>query len=170
MMKNSTPKDPTPVSGQRWLVGFAFAVIVTAIVMLALLIMTAGEVMAAPTSPVTLNLSVMKEQRVAAPDGTTKINLVDVSAVTPGDRLVYVLTYTNTGSKPVSDLVVNYPLPQGIAYRAAAEGSPPPQLSADGVHFAPQVSDGTITALQWQVAGDLMPGAHGTVSFKASLN
>jgi len=170
MMKNPTPKNPAPVSTRHVLFGFAFAVILSAFVMLALLILAAGEVMAAPAAPVTLNLSVMKEQHVAAPDGTTKIDLVDVSAVTPGDRLVYVLTYTNTGSKPVSDLEVNYPLPQGIAYRAAVDGSLPPQLSADGVHFAPQVSHGTVTALRWQLAGDLLPGAHGTVSFKASLN
>jgi uncharacterized repeat protein (TIGR01451 family) len=165
-----TPKDYASISNQRWLFGLLFAIVLSAVGMVVMLVMAAGAVMAAPASPVTLSLSVMKEQRISAPDGTTKVNLVDVSAVTPGDRLVYVLTYTNIGSKPVSDLVLNYPLPQGIAYRATADGSMPPLLSADGVHFAPQVSDGTVTALRWQVTGDLSPGAHGTVSFKASLN
>ncbi|MFT4076662.1 MAG: hypothetical protein QM647_14155 [Asticcacaulis sp.] len=169
-MKTPASKDPISASSQRWLAGFACVIILSAIVLMALLIMVANKAVAAPAAPVTLNLTVMKEMRVAASDGTTKINLVDVSAVTPGDRLVYTLTYTNTGSKPVSDLVLNYPLPQGIAYRASADGSLAPQLSVDGVHFAPQTPEGTVTALRWQVAGDLMPGARGSVSFKATLN
>ena len=154
----------------RLLIGFGYTAILSAILMIFLLVTTAAEVMAAPASPISLELGIMKEQRSAAADGTTKIDLVPVARVTPGDRLVYILTYTNTGTKPINDMVLNYPLPQDVAYRAAAEGFLPPQVSVDGIHFAPSASGERITALRWQIAGEIAPGAHGTVSFKAALN
>lgn len=145
--------------------------ILLGVIMLALLVVGSRPAEAA-ASPVTLSLSVMKEQRKAAADGTTAVNLVPAAHTVPGDRLVYVLTYVNTGKQPVSGMVVDYPLPRGVTYRAAADGSPAPQVSADGSHFGPVTgADPTaITALRWQLAGDVAPGAQGKISFKATLN
>jgi uncharacterized repeat protein (TIGR01451 family) len=129
---------------------------------------------AAPqASPVTLNLRILKEVRKAASDGTTTITLVPAVKAIPGDRLVYVLTYANTGAQPIGGLVVNYPLPAGVIYRTAAEGSPAPQVSKDGVHFTAftaGIPAEAITTLRWPVAGNIAPGSRGEISFKATLN
>ncbi len=139
-------------------------------ILFALLIAGSGPAKAA-ASPVTLSLSVMKEQRKAAADGTTTVSLVSAVHTVPGDRLVYVLTYVNTGQKPVSGMVFDYPLPKGVTYRAAADGSPAPQVSSDGSHFgAPSGDLSTVTALRWQVPGEVAPGAQGKITFKATLN
>jgi uncharacterized repeat protein (TIGR01451 family) len=126
---------------------------------------------ASPAAPIKLTLQVQKEQRQAAADGTTTVTLVPVAKVIPGDRLVYVLSYINTGTQPISDVVLDYPLPAGVAYRAAAEGSLAPLVSIDGSHFAPTAEGARpIKALRWQVPGALAPGAHGQISFKATLD
>ena len=126
----------------------------------------------AADTPVTLSIKVLKEQRTNNADGTTSVDLVPAIKAIPGDRLVYVLTYVNTSKAPVADLVVDYPLPAGIAYRAGAEGSLPPQVSADGVHYGPPgaSADAPLKTLRWQVPGSVAPGAHGEISFKATLN
>jgi uncharacterized repeat protein (TIGR01451 family) len=169
-MNAPVPNDLPRVSVPRLLLALALGVIMSAILMVCILIGSATNAQAAPATPVKLELSVLKEARTAASDGTTKIDLVPVASITPGDRLVYILTYSNTGTKPVGQVVLDYPLPEGLAYRGATDGSLPPQVSADGVHFAPSVSGQPITALRWHVSGEIAPGAHGVVSFKATLN
>ena len=76
--------------------------------------------------PLTLTSDVRMEKRVAAADGTTRTTLVKPDRVVPGDRVVFVLSYRNTGSQPLSNVVLANPVPKHMAYRAAAEGSAAP--------------------------------------------
>lgn len=149
---------------------FMVTLVLVSLVMISLLVThaTAAKAATSPViqspvtqSPVTLSLQIFKEQRTAASDGTTQVVLAPLNGAVPGDRLVYRLTYTNTGTQPVNDVVLDYPMPQDIAYRAAAEGSLAPELTRDG---------DSVTALRWHVPGQIAPGAHGEVSFKATLN
>ncbi len=55
--------------------------------------------------------------------------------VTPGDRIVYQLSYRNSGREPARDLVIANPVPANMAYAGAAEGSAEPELSVDGTRF-----------------------------------
>ncbi len=153
-MKASPSKFPTSLAGKRLslsLLAFLGAIFLGA--------MSPAAVQAA-TAPVILTIKVAKEVRKAQADGTTSIEMVPADKAAPGDRLLYTLTYTNTGQAPIADLVVDYPLPDGIAYRAAADGSLPPVNAGDKA----------AKDLRWQVAGQLAPGASGHVAFKATLN
>ncbi len=164
----------------------AASAVAIALVMAATFFCSAAPAPAAPARPgqVSLNIAIFKEVRSQGADGATDVRLVAADKAAPGDRLVYVLTYRNTGSQPVSNLIVDYPMPKGVSYRAPAEGSLPPLVSADGVHFgqpgdmtggsrpgpSPDSAKDSITALRWQVDGAVAPGAQGEVSFKATLN
>lgn len=133
-------------------------------------------------SPLQVTSHILVERRVAAPDGTTRIVTAATGRHAPGDRLVVELVYRNTGRRPIADLILADPVPAALAYRAPGEGSPPPELSVDGVHFAPlgelvvAVPGGArratlddVVAVRWRLADALAAGAGGTLSFHAVL-
>ncbi len=167
----------------RFLSILGVGMIIAAALAMCFLIGSAGGAFAATPAaakaPVSLSIAIFREDHATAADGTTSIKLVPAVKAVPGDRLVYVLTYANIGSQPVNNLIVDYPMPQGVSYRAPADGSVPPLVSSDGVHFElPGASGGSrpglpgdnVTALRWQVGGEVAPGAQGEVSFKANFN
>lgn len=135
------------------------------------------------TGPLQVDTRILVERRVAAPDGTTRLVTVAGGRHAPGDRLVVQLAYRNTGARPLADVVLADPVPGALAYRGAAEGSPPPELSVDGSRFAPLADlavalprDGTrpagdddVVAVRWRLPGPLAAGASGTLSFRAVL-
>ncbi len=138
--------------------------------------------LAAPASaaPVELTTRIFKERRTLAADGTATVTLVTARKAIPGDRLVYVLTYRNTGVAPVASLVLDNPLPPGVAYRSPAAGSSAPELSVDGVKFGPlgaltaengarAASPDDVRRVRWRVAGPIASGVQGQVSFRAVL-
>lgn len=131
---------------------------------------------------VQLTNKVMVEQRSSASDGTVQIKLVPAQHAVPGDRLVYVLDYHNSGSQPVSDMVLNNALPKDIAYRAPAAGSPAPEVSVDGRTFGTlaamrvttpsgsrAATAADVTHVRWRVPGALAAGGSGEVAFQAVI-
>lgn len=147
----------------------------------ALAICAAGTASAA--GPLQITTSMMVEARSAAADGTTRMTLVKPVRVTPGDRVVVVLAWRNTGTQALSDVVLANPVPRGTAYRAAAPGSATPELSVDGTHFGPlaglrvRASDGSlraalpgdVTHVRWRLASPVTAGAQGQFAFQAVL-
>ena len=135
----------------------------------------------ASAAPLELKSRIMVEQRAAGRDGATTIALVDPGKVMPGDRVVFVLAYRNTGAQPIAGLVLANPLPSSIAYSAAAEGSPAPELSVDGTSFGALPTlrvrgpDGTsraattsdVVAVRWRLSRPLAAGAGAELRFQA---
>ena len=128
--------------------------------------------------PVELGTKVLVETRKPAPDGTTRIQLTPAAKVMPGDRVVYQISYRNTGSQPASNVVISNPVPQGLTYAGAAGNSPEPELSADGVHFgtlaqlgahSPRpVTAADIRVVRWRL-DPIAGGGSGQVAFRAVL-
>jgi uncharacterized repeat protein (TIGR01451 family) len=138
----------------------------------------AAAAMPAAAQPVELVTKVLVETRKPAADGTVRIVLAAAARVTPGDRVVYQIAYRNNGAKPASDLVIANPVPAGLVYAGPAQGSPEPELSADGSHFGTlaqlRVAGRAATAadvrvVRWRLARPVAPGATGQVSFRAIL-
>lgn len=152
----------------------------------------AAAMMAAATpalaGPLTISNDLRVEKRVAARDGTTRIVLQKATNAVPGDRMVVVLTYRNTGRQPIADVVLANPVPKGTAYRAPAPGSsqgssPMPELSADGSTFGTldslrvrtvagatrAASADDVTAVRWRLTSPVPAGGQGQVSFQAVL-
>jgi uncharacterized repeat protein (TIGR01451 family) len=137
----------------------------------------------AMAQPVEITARAMVEMRKAAPDGTTKITLAPVARVTPGDRVVYQLTYRNTGREPARDLVIANPVPANLVYAGAADGGVEPELSVDGTRFGPlsqlavHTADGAtrpattadVRVVRWRLADPIAAGGYGQVSFRAIL-
>ncbi len=137
----------------------------------------------AAAGPLQVTSSIMVESRSAAADGTTRVTLVKPRQVTPGDRVIFVLAYRNTGAQPLGNVVLANPLPPQISYRAASPGSPSPDVSVDGRTYGPLESlrvhglDGSVraaaptdvTAVRWRLASPLAAGAQGQFAFQAVL-
>lgn len=133
--------------------------------------------------PLSLVSEIRVEKRVAASDGTTRVVLVKADKVVPGDRVVFVLTYRNTGNQPISNLVLANPVPKNIAYRTGNAGSAAPEVSVDGKTFGPlsglRVASATgglraagpddVTAVRWRLASPVAAGAQGQLAFQAVL-
>ncbi|MFC3579061.1 hypothetical protein [Sphingomonas hylomeconis] len=133
--------------------------------------------------PLTLTSDVRMEKRVAAADGTTRTTLVKADRAVPGDRVVFVLSYRNTGAQPLSDVVLANPVPKNMAYRAPALNSAAPELSVDGKTYgtlaALRVPAGTgglraagpddVTTVRWRLPSPIPAGSEGKLAFQAVL-
>ena len=134
-------------------------------------------------NPLTLTSDVRVEKRVAAADGTTRTELVKPNRIVPGDRVVFVLSYRNTGAQPLSDVVLANPVPKNMAYRAPALNSAAPELSVDGKTYgtlaALRVPAGTgglraagpddVTTVRWRLPSPIPAGSEGKLAFQAVL-
>ncbi|MBB4858900.1 hypothetical protein HNO88_002226 [Novosphingobium chloroacetimidivorans] len=132
----------------------------------------------AKTTGVTLTNSVLVQHKSAAADGTTRITLVPANHVVPGDRVVFRTVYKNHLAQPVSGMVVSNPVPANISYHGPAEGSPAPEVSIDGAHFAPLAAltvagrparADQVRAVRWLVHGQVPAGAAARYSYEASV-
>lgn len=131
---------------------------------------------------ITLETKVLKTEAFKLPDGSTTERQVAAQKAVPGDPMVYVLAYRNTGTTPVADIVLNSPVPATMVYRGAGAGADA-EVSIDGVHFArladlsvtgpggvrraARLSD--VTNVRWKIATPIPAGAMGEVSFHAAL-
>ncbi|MFV0622446.1 hypothetical protein ACBY01_00350 [Sphingomonas sp. ac-8] len=148
------------------------------------LIAAAAAALAMPAvaaGPLALDTQVLSAQRAAAADGTTRITLVKPSRIVPGDAVVFVLRYRNTGSQPLADVVLANPLPASLAYRGPQQNSPAPELSVDGKTYGalaalrvktaeggtrPATAD-DVTSVRWRLPSPITAGSTGEFAFQA---
>lgn len=147
---------------------------------------TALFAIAAPTYALTASQTVEKEIVVQMPDGSESVSRVAAEMVTPGERVVYTLNFTNDDAQPATDLVLTMPVPQEVRFMegSASTNNMTPVYSADGgksftsreqlrVRDSDGVlqaaSSGDITHIRWTVPGPLAIGETGNLSFKGIL-
>ncbi|MFD1950961.1 hypothetical protein ACFSGX_09305 [Sphingomonas arantia] len=147
---------------------------------LALVAMMASAAVAAP--PLEITSRMLVEKRVAAPDGTTRVDMVTPQKVIPGDRVTFVVAYRNTSGRPLDDVVLANPVPKGIAFRGVAPGTPAPEVSLDGKTFAPlptlrtaasgggmrPATPDDVVAVRWRLT-PVAAGASGQFAFQGVL-
>jgi uncharacterized repeat protein (TIGR01451 family) len=147
--------------------------------------MIAAAAIAAPAlaaEPVKITTTVLAEAREAAADGTVRIKLVPAGRVVPGDHVVYRVSVANGGSKPAAGVTIANPVPANMLYAGPATGSPAPEVSVDGVTFAPigalrvagpagprAATPSDVRAVRWKLAQPIAPGASNQVAFRALL-
>ncbi len=122
--------------------------------------------------------SKIQVERTVTVAGKQRTVLADPKPFFPGDRLLITINYRNATGKPVSDFVVNNPVPAAVQF--TGEASPGVLVSVDGGRsFGPlatlkvRKADGTlraaqpidVTHLRWVLAGAMAPGASGSVNF-----
>lgn len=147
---------------------------------------TALLAVAAPSYALSASQTVEREVVVQMPDGTETVSREAADMVTPGERIVYTLSFTNDDAQPATDLVLTMPVPDEVRFMegTASNTNMTPVYSADGgKNFTsraqlrvrdndgnPQTaSSGDITHIRWTVPGPLAVGDTGSLSFKGIL-
>ena len=134
---------------------------------------------AAAASNVTLASNVFVERVKQDPSGKSSTVLEPPRLVTPGDKLVFELSYKNKGVEPAADFVVTNPIPDSVAY-AGTEGDSA-LVSIDGGKSWGQLAalkveqqDGTmrpalpsdVTHVRWTFTRAIAAGEAGKLSFR----
>ena len=111
--------------------------------------------------------------------GKHSVVLAPPEMVTPGDKLLFVLSYRNVGPQPATELVVTNPVPPAVAY-STAEGDGL-AVSADGgstwgalSSLKVKQADGTlrpaapqdVTHVRWTFTRPIAAGANGKLAFR----
>lgn len=130
-------------------------------------------------SDVTIDSKVMVEHQTQDPSGKLNVTLDPPKVVTPGDRLVFVVTYKNGGTKPATDFVITNPIPNAVAFTSVEDGSAVVSVdggktwgplatlkvtAADGQVRSAQAGD--VTHVRWALAAPIPAGQGGKFSFR----
>jgi uncharacterized repeat protein (TIGR01451 family) len=128
---------------------------------------------------VSLSSEVFVEKIVADAQGRTKTVREKPAVVTPGDKLVFVLSYANKGAAPATGFTVTNPVPQSVGFTAVEDkdasvsvdgGKSWGSLAAlkvaqpDGTSRAATAAD--VTHIRWNFAQPIAAGSGGKLSFR----
>jgi len=154
-------------------------------VLLAGLLLLSGNAMA-QQGTIRLEHKAEQWQSVIDENGAEQVRLVKATNVVPGERVLFTVTYTNTGDQPAERVTVTNPVPEHMTYvdDSATGDNTSVLFSVDGGDsFAAATdlrvsnADGTerpagaadYTHVRWIVGNDIGPGASGTVQFTATV-
>lgn len=135
---------------------------------------------------VQLLTSAFYEKTVVSKDGKKTVTREPLAQAVPGQEIIYVITYRNTGKEPVQNVVVNNPVPKELAYvansalgngtrfEASVDGGKSfgsfSQLTVKGADGKLRAAGGgDVTHLRWTLTTPLKAGGEGDVSYRAVL-
>jgi uncharacterized repeat protein (TIGR01451 family) len=142
---------------------------------LALLISTTAQA----ATPLQLSSDVFVERQVKRADGSNAVVLQKPNLVTPGDNLVFVVKYKNTGTKPATNISVTNPLPNAVAFNGTSDGLEMVSVDGgkswgflpalrvagqDGKQRAARMTD--VTHIKWNLNQPLSAGSEGKLIFR----
>ena len=156
---------------------------------LALMILVASLAasQSAVAAGISLEIDVAREVAEIDADGLEVTRLVPIDSAMPGDVVIYTITYTNTGSDVVENVVITDPLPTAVQYvpgSVSGAAGADFAVSVDGgqnfsaptealvVHqdAGPRPAEpGDYTHLRWVLADPISPGASGFVRFRTRI-
>jgi uncharacterized repeat protein (TIGR01451 family) len=87
----------------------------------------------------------------------------DHKAAQLGDVVTYAIRFSNQGGKPISDVVVSDSLTARLEY------IPGSNRSSRAAAFTTQQNEAGSLVLRWEIAGVLLPGESGVVTFQARV-
>ncbi len=138
----------------------------------------AAPALAQSANPVQLNSDVLVERTITE-NGQTRVMLEEPRAVIPGDTLVFVLRYENTGRQAATNFVITNPLPQAVRYTGTVDAGA--SVSIDGgrnwgllSELRVRDADGTmrparaeeVTHIRWAFAQPIAAGQTGRLMFR----
>lgn len=133
-----------------------------------------------------LKTEAFQEVVVKGADGKPEKKRQAVATAVPGAEIIYVITYRNTGAKAAENVVVNNPVPVGLAFvPGSAQGAGTrAEVSVDqgknfgaletlrikGANGALRAAKGDdVSNVRWTVLAPLVPAASGSVTYRAVL-
>jgi uncharacterized repeat protein (TIGR01451 family) len=147
-------------------------------IMLALLALAAPTAAALAANNVALSSEVFVERSKPQSNGSVQIVREAPSVVTPGDKLVFVLSYRNSGAEPATGFVVTDPIPDNVVFAGgestgaifSVDGGKSwgalaalRVANADGTRRPAQRAD--VTHIRWTFVQPIAAGASGQLSF-----
>lgn len=150
-------------------------------------VVAVGLVVAMPAlAAVELKSEAFREVEVTDKDGNKIRKLEALTRATPGQEVIYILTYRNTGKKAANNVVVSNPVPKELTYVAGSAVGANTRFDVsvdDGKRYAPleqltiKNADGTtrpatatdVTNLRWTLVAPLKAGAKGSVTYRTLL-
>lgn len=156
------------------------------LIKVALIALSLAGVSVHALAAVELKTEAFREVEVTDKAGKKTKKVEPLSRATPGQEVIYVLTYNNTGKEAVSNVVLNNPVPAELAYVAgSAKGAGARiEASVDGGKvfgafetLSVKKADGTtrpaigadVTHLRWTVTTPVKAGATGSATYRAVL-
>ncbi len=128
---------------------------------------------------VSLTSKVLVERVKPGPDGKPVTVREEPAVVTPGDRLVVVLSYRNGGAQPATGFTLTNPIPASVAFTGTDDKSA--AVSVDGgkswgalASLKVVAADGTsrpaaaadVTHIRWSLGQPIAAGSGGELSFR----
>jgi uncharacterized repeat protein (TIGR01451 family) len=130
-----------------------------------------------------------EKEVIVQKDGKKVVERIPLDKASPGDTVIYTITYRNEGETEARDILVNDPIPRGTVYVLnSAEGkdaditfsidngktySKPPikymVKKADGTQEETEAPAEAYTHVKWVINKAVLPGQAGQVSFKVSV-
>lgn len=129
---------------------------------------------------------VQKEEVTVNDAGETETRLVAAETVTPGERVVYTITFQNIGDEPAENVVITNPIAADLTFVDGSAFGPGTviEFSVDGGTTFADRDDLTVTEdgvdraatardfthIRWVMQNELAAGAQGVARFAAVLN
>lgn len=128
---------------------------------------------------VSLTSKVLVERVKPGPDGKPVAVREEPGVVTPGDKLLVVLSYRNGGAQPATGFTLTNPIPASVAFTGTDDASA--SVSVDGgkswgalASLKVVAADGTsrpavaadVTHIRWSFARPIAAGSGGELSFR----
>ncbi len=128
---------------------------------------------------VALSSTVFVERETTGTDGRARVELFAPKVVTPGDRLVFILSYRNTGAQPAANFVVTNPLPTAVEFLGSPDETalfsvdggrswgtlPTLKVRIDDARWR-EAQPEDVTHIRWTMARPVKPGSSGKLSFR----
>lgn len=130
-------------------------------------------------TPLQLSSDVFVERQIVRADGSRTVVLEKPNLVLPGDNLVFVVKYRNTGTAMANNFVVTNPLPAAVAFNGTSDGLEVVSIDggvswgilgtlrvkqANGTVRAAERRD--VTHIKWNLNQPLTAGAEGKLIFR----
>jgi uncharacterized repeat protein (TIGR01451 family) len=131
--------------------------------------LSASFVYTGATPPLNLSLTRQDVTTVGNPTtaGLTLRKSVDKPSALPGDTITYTISYANTSSDVLSNVVIHDATPAFTTFLSGGNGALPQDLTGVAL-VAPPV--GGTGAMRWTFTGTLRSGGAGTVTYQVKLN
>ena len=123
---------------------------------------------ATASPPLATNLTRIDLTTVGNPTtaGLTLLKMVDKATAAPGETLMYTVTYANTSSEPLNNIVIFDSTPAYTTFANAPVPQLPPNLTAVDI-TAPAV--GASGSIRWTFTGTLGPSQSAAITFSVTV-